>query len=330
MELIDLIKSIDIVEYISQYVDLEEKNGEFWGLSPFKDEKTPSFSVRRETNNFFCFSSGIGGNVFTFTKRYFNCTTRDAVEILKKYAKIDSNSDEVVFNREKYAATKTCLKFLKPKKTEKQAKNTTYPDNYMDRFEYNEDKLSTWVQEGISEETLNEFEVRYDGFSNRIVYPIRDLSGEIVNIGGRTLDPLFKEKKQRKYTYFSGWGIMNVIYGLFENIGSIFEKKEVIIFEGCKSVLLANTWGIKNCGALLTSHLNPNQMKILAKLGCRVVFALDKDVRVREDHNIQKLKNYVNVEYIWDRADLLDEKDSPVDKGEEVFKKLYEERLRFR
>lgn len=330
MELIDLIKSIDIVEYISQYVDLEEKNGEFWGLSPFKDEKTPSFSVRRETNNFFCFSSGIGGNVFTFTKRYFNCTTRDAVEILKKYAKIDSSSDEVVFNREKYAATKTCLKFLKPKKTEKQAKNTTYPDNYMDRFEYNEDKLSTWVQEGISEETLNEFEVRYDGFSNRIVYPIRDLSGEIVNIGGRTLDPLFKEKKQRKYTYFSGWGIMNVIYGLFENIGSIFENKEVIIFEGCKSVLLANTWGIKNCGALLTSHLNPNQMKILAKLGCRVVFALDKDVRVREDHNIQKLKNYVNVEYIWDRADLLDEKDSPVDKGKEVFKKLYEERLRFR
>lgn len=330
MELIDLIKSIDIVEYISQYVKLEEKNGEYWGLSPFKVEKTPSFSVRRETNNFFCFSSGIGGNVFTFTKRYFNCTTSQAVEYLKKYANIDESNGEITYRKEKYAATKTCMKFQKPKKIQKVAKNTTYPDNYMDRFEYNEEKLSTWVQEGISKETLKDFEVRYDAFSNRIVYPIRDLSGEIVNIGGRTLDPQFKEKKQRKYTYFSGWGVMNIIYGLFENIGSILEKKEVIIFEGCKSVLLANTWGIKNCGALLTSHLNPNQLKILAKLGCRVVFALDKDVRIREDHNIQKLKNYVNVEYIWDRADLLGEKDSPVDKGEEVFKKLYEERLRFR
>ena len=76
--------------------------------------------------------------------------------------------------------------------------------------------------------------------------------------------------------------------------------------------------------------MNPNQMKILAKLGCRVVFALDKDVRVRDDHNINKLKQYVNVEYIWDREDLLDEKDSPVDKGRETFQKLYEQRLRLR
>ena len=53
MELEDLIDSIDIVEYISQFVELEEKNGEFWGLSPFKDEKTPSFSVRKETNSFY-------------------------------------------------------------------------------------------------------------------------------------------------------------------------------------------------------------------------------------------------------------------------------------
>ena len=71
-------------------------------------------------------------------------------------------------------------------------------------------------------------------------------------------------------------------------------------------------------------------MKILARLGCRVVFALDKEVRVREDHNIQKLKDYVEVEYLWDGADLLDEKDAPVDKGKEVFQKLYEERLRYK
>ena len=110
----------------------------------------------------------------------------------------------------------------------------------------------------------------------------------------------------------------------------ILDKKEVIIFEGCKSVLLADSWGIHNTGALLTSHLNPNQMKILARLGIRVVFALDKEVRVRDDHNIGKLKRYTAVEYLWDREDLLDEKDAPVDKGLEVFEKLYEQRLRYR
>ena len=123
---------------------------------------------------------------------------------------------------------------------------------------------------------------------------------------------------------------MSTIYGVAENIEYIKKKGEIILFEGCKSVLIADTWGIKNCGAILTSHLSPMQMKILARLGCRVVFALDKDVRIRDDHNIAKLKQYVNVEYIYDAHDLLDEKDSPVDKGNEVFMKLYEQRLKYR
>ena len=130
--------------------------------------------------------------------------------------------------------------------------------------------------------------------------------------------------------YYFGWGTINTIYGLSENMQSIKEKGEIILFEGCKSVLLADTWGIHNTGAILTSHLSPNQMKILAKLGCRVVFALDKDVNPREDHNIKKLKQYVNVEYLWDWQDLLGEKDAPVDKGQEVFNKLYSQRVKFK
>lgn len=88
--------------------------------------------------------------------------------------------------------------------------------------------------------------------------------------------------------------------------------------------------GLKSCGALLTSHVNPNQLKILIRLGCRVVFALDKDVNITADRNIQKLKKYVNVEYFRDTNGLLDAKDSPVDKGKEVFKSLYERRVRYR
>lgn len=327
MELSDLLESIDILEYISQFVELEQRGDEWWGLSCFREEKTPSFSVRKEPPVFFDYSSGIGGNVFTFVRYYNKCSAKEAVEILKKYAGIDG---ETVAPREKMAATMVCKKYRKPRQTLKQSKGTVLPDNYMERYEDRADKLQVWVDEGISIESLEKFAVRYDSFSDRLVYPIRNLVGRIVNIGGRTLDPEWKAKNLRKYTYFYGWGTMDTIYGLFDNMDEILKRREVILFEGCKSVLLANTWGIQNCAAILTSHLNPHQMKILARLGCRVVFALDKEVRVREDHNIQKLKDYVEVEYLWDGADLLDEKDAPVDKGKEVFQKLYEERLRYK
>lgn len=327
MELSDLIESIDILEYISQFVELEQRGDEWWGLSCFREENTPSFSVRTNPPVFFDYSSGIGGNVFTFVRYYNNCGAKEAVEILKKYAGIDG---ETVAPKEKMAATITCKKFRKPKQTVKQSKGTVLPDNYMERYEDRLDKLQIWIDEGISMESLKRFSVKYDAFSDRLVYPIKNLLGQIVNIGGRALDPDWKAKNMRKYTYFYGWGTMDTIYGLFDNLSEILKKREIILFEGCKSVLLADTWGIKNSGAILTSHLNPHQMKILARLGCRVVFALDKEVRIREDHNIQKLKNYVEVEYLWDREDLLDDKDAPVDKGAEVFEKLYEGRLRYR
>lgn len=327
MELNDLIENINIVEYLSQFIDLEERNGEFWGLSPFTQEKTPSFSIRENPPVFYDYSSGIGGNVFTFVKHYNKCSAREAIDILKKFAGFDG---EMQAPRQKMSATMTCKKFATPKRRQKQSTTTVLSEDYMERYENRPDKLAVWEQEGISKASLERFQVYYDGFSDRLVYPIRNIDGEIVNIGGRTLDPKWKEKKLRKYTYFHPWGTMETIYGLFENLEYILEKKEVILFEGCKSVLIADTWEIKNCAAILTSHLNPAQMKILAKLGCRVVFALDKDVRIRDDHNIKILKNYIDVDYLWDKADLLDDKDAPVDKGLEVFKQLYAERLRYK
>ena len=174
-------------------------------------------------------------------------------------------------------------------------------------------------------------DVRYDSFSDRIVYPIRDLHGHIVNIGGRTLNENYKSLGLRKYTYFSGWGGgMNVVYGLFENLPDIIESNEVILFEGVKSVMIAREWGIKNCGAILTSHLNPIQANILIGLGVRVVFALDKEIFAKDDHNIQKLSRYTTVEYIWDFKNRLKPKDSPVDEGLDTFRALYSGRFRIK
>lgn len=323
----DLIENVDIVDYISQFVDLEERNGEFWGLSPFKEEKTPSFSVRRETGSFYDFASGIAGNILTFIRYYYKCSRRESFEKLKEYAGFDG---KIFAPREKMDASLVCKRYRPQKNGEKQPVPSHFSPDCMLRYEKRDDKLAVWEQEGISRASLDKYEVCYDSFANRLVYPIRNLEGTIVNIGGRTLDPDWKQKGLRKYNYYAPWGKMTTVYGLYENRESIKEKREVIIFEGVKSVFIADTWGIHNCAALLTSHLSPFQMKALAKLGRRVVFALDKDVDITKDHNIGKLKQYVNVEFIHDSENLLGEKDSPVDKGLETFQTLYRNRRKFR
>ena len=330
MDVDELLESVDIVEFISQYVDLTEQGDEWWGISPFTfpPERTPSFSVRKESNRFYDFSSGIGGTAITFIKYLRKCNTHEAIEIVSKFAGITDTGE--ISPKKKMSTTLVCKKFQKPRKTTKQSKGVVLRDDCMEQYERRLDKMQVWIDEGISIETLDKWQVRYDSFSNRLVYPIRNLEGKVVNVGGRTVSPDWKERGLRKYTYFYNWGSLDVVFGLYENMKEILRRREVILFEGCKSVLLASSWGIGNAGCLLTSHLNPNQMKILAKLGCRVVFALDKEIRIREDHNIQKLRNYVEVEYLWDKDDLLDEKDAPVDKGFEVFMKLYEGRMRYR
>ena len=326
----ELLEQVDIVDYISQYVELERKGDEWWGISPFTEppEKTPSFSVRREKRAWFDFSSGRAGNALTFTKFYFGCDGREAFDRLAEYLGLEG---EELVPRNKLTATSICKQFKAQKKYEKTGTPIKLPSDFMNRYDSSLSKVQLWRDEGISDEILQKFQVSYDSFSNRIVYPIRDASGTIVNIGGRALDRDYKEKGQRKYCYFYKWPCgMNLLYGLYENRESILQKREIILFEGCKSVLKAASWGVDNCAALLTSHLSQNQMKILLKLGVNTVFALDRDVNVRADHNIGKLRSYCSVYYLLDSENLLEEKDSPVDRGFDVFQTLYEGRLRYR
>lgn len=329
MELDELLQSVDIAEYIGQYVDLEEKGGELWGISPFTDppENTPSFSVRKETGSWYDFSSGKGGNAYTFAKLYNKCSRSEAIALLESFAGINGTPGTT---GKRLAVTNACKRFAKPKSRLKPNKTSAMPDTVMEQYEKKREKLQVWEDEGISQASMERFQVRYDGFLNAIVYPVRDPDGKIVNIGCRTLDPDYKSKGKPKYFYLKPWGSLRAIYGLSENMESIKKQREIILFEGCKSVLKADTWGITNCGAILTSHLSPEQFKILIQLGLRVVFALDKEIDIRKDHNIQKLKRYVPVEYLYDRENLLSEKDAPVDEGLEVFQKLYEGRKRYR
>lgn len=327
MNTAELMSAVNFVDYAASYgLELQYKNGEWWGLSPFKEEKTPSFSINEEKQNFYDFSSGKGGNLLQFIMDLRHCSLSSAVKELMQYAGITDDS------KVWYSTTPEIVKVAKRYKPSNHIKpdhgtSEPLPDTYMDIYEDDESKLKVWTDEGMSPEVLKRFQVRYDPYQNRLVYPVRDYEGHIVNICGRTLEENYKEKGLRKYTYYKKWGKgMDIIFGFAEHEQEIKQKNEIILFEGAKSVFLAETWGYDNCGAVLTSHLSDAQFKKLITLGNHVTFALDEEIDVTKDKNIQRLKRYCQVFYIKDDEHLLDEKMSPVDKGEDIWKYLYERR----
>jgi DNA primase len=336
IDLDSLIESVDIAEYIEQFTDLELKGHELWGLSPLKEENTPSFSVDQEKQCFYDFSSGKAGGIITFIMEYYKCSKAKAISILREYV----GENGIVISPHKMDIAKVYKKYRTQTKTDSlrrdnQQKVKVMPERIMDKYIWDEEKLKVWFDEGISYEVMMDFGVRYDPITDRIVYPIRNIHGEIVNVGARTLDPNYKEKGLRKYSYLQGWnGGMDVIYGLHDNLEHVKETGYLILFEGAKSVLKAASMGIWNTGAILTSHLNPNQIRILLSTCClnnvAIIFALDKDVNVADDNNIKKLLKYLNVYYLQDTENLLEDKDSPIDRGFEVFKTLCINRKKLR
>jgi DNA primase len=324
LELEELIQKIDIVDYVSQYVELHEENGELFGLSPFKQENTPSFSITPGTQLFYDFSAGFGGNVFTFVLHHDHCSAKKAIQTLKEYANVTEDCSYTGLS-----ATRYIKQFSKKKLEKKFVEHRVVDQKVMEQYENSPEKLQPWIDEGITEGVLQKYLVRYDPFSQRIVFPIRDNNGTIIAVKGRTTDPDYKAKRLCKYIYFGQLGETDFLFGYWQHKESIQNKKEVIIFEGEKSVMKAEAWGVDNAVALMTSHLNSYQLDTLIRLGARVVIALDKDASPFTDSNFRKLTHFANVEYIYDYDGLLDEKDAPVDKGADVWKMLYERRRCF-
>ena len=334
LEISDILEAVDILEYISQYCEFEERGGEFWCLSPFTHEKTPSFSVDQDKQIFYDFSSGKGGNVITFIQEYHKVSLSTAIKMTEAYAGLAKSDDvnKTGLLSSKMEAARVARRFKKPVKNRNLFTGHILAQDFMEKYEFRRDKLQLWVDEGITFDAMRRYQVRYDAFSDRIVHPIRDYDGNIINICGRTCDPDFKEKKIRKYTYFNSFGTVNTLFGYSDNRDAIHQKKEIILFEGAKSVMKAWGWGFDNAAALLTSHLSHQQFIFLVKLcswhDVHVVFALDSDVDISMDKHVALLKQYACVYAVSNCNDLLNPKDAPVDQGEEVWRMLYEMKRR--
>ena len=185
MEIEELLEQADILGYISQFVVLEPKNGEYWGLSPFQTEKTPSFSVDPSKKVWKDFSSGRGGNIISFIKQYFHCGFPEALHRLMEWMNIAPG--EV---REKPKIVGFMRGYGKKEGPSSSTDRRVIPESELLR--YSKEPIALWNQEGISQGVCDEFEIRYDPFEEAIVIPIRDGQGQLVNFSLRTTNPNYK------------------------------------------------------------------------------------------------------------------------------------------
>ena len=315
----DILNQVNIVEYIQQYTDLREESGELWGVCPLHNENTPSFCVNENKQTFYCFGCNSGGSLINFIMEYDNCNCAEAIQKIKAFYNI---SDE------EYKNVPTIIKILRKFKKFIPENKEVVRGELIEKHFVSSD-IKEWIAEGISQKVMNLFGVKYDKTENAIAFEVRDNDGKLIAFKERTLYSDYKERNIPKYTYTNAIGTTDFLWAFYLNKESCFEKKEIILVEGEKSVMKLVSWGINNCAAIGTSHINDEQLAFLIGLGLNVVVAIDKDKHktMFKDEKWKKLRRYCKVYMLYDRKILLEEKDAPVDKGKDVWNQLYSERV---
>lgn len=318
----EISANVNLLEYVSQSIEMKKKGKDYFGHCPLHIDKTPSFSITPSKNSYYCFSCGRSGGIIGFLMEYehmdFNC----AVEKAARIANIDLSS----------LCKSETVAFLKNTKRLLNKKNEIVKHTILDESEltkYKKSNIKEWLDEGIKQDVLDLFGVRFNDRDNRIIYPVRDIDGHLINIKGRTRYPNFKDLRIAKYINYYPVGTMDYFQGLDITLPFIKNKNEMIIFESIKSVMKAYGWGYKNSASAEKHTLTDQQVALLVKLRTNIVFAFDTDVSY-SDKDIRKtinlLKRITNVYVIYDRKGLLggkESKNSPVDLSREIWEQLY-------
>lgn len=306
-----LKSAVDIVRYIGKYTKLKElSGGEYVGLCPLHHERTPSFYVNKTKQQFHCLGCGIGGDILTFIKAYHNISFMEALTVLQFESGIVVKDDGALINEAR--------KFMK---TEEESRNRVYLlDNCMDEFPESHD-IKEWIDEGISADVLSKYNIRYSSDKRRIYFPIWDECGRIVAVKYRNLFD------NPKYMYINKIGRKDFLYNLNFAKSAIVDSSTCIVFEGEKSVLKMETWGIHNSVAAGT-HVIKSEIPLLVRLPFdNLVFAYDQDVPIKEIYQQSMLiRHYKNVYYVPTYR--LETKMAPCDKGLDCWNELYGSRVK--
>ena len=315
-------ENADLLGYVSQTVELEKKGNDYWAHCPLHQDLTPSLSFTPAKNSYYCFSCGRSGGIIGYLIDFEHMKFEDAVEKAARLANLD-------LSKMCHSKTITFLKKLRALSVKPKSafEHKILDDSELDKYKI--EPVKEWLDEGIQQEVMDLFGVRIDTWQNRIIYPVYDICGNLINIKARTRYKNYKQMKIPKYINYYQIGVMDYLQGLNITLKYVLEANEIIVFESVKSVMKAFGWGFKNCASAEKHTLTKEQIDLLVKLRVNIVFAYDSDVDYRScdvRQNIDKLKRVTNVFIIEDRQRLLggaETKNAPVDCGKEIWEDLY-------
>ena len=289
-------KSNDIVDVIGSYIDLVPKGKNYFGVCPFHDDHSPSMSVSREKQIYRCFTCGASGNVITFVMNYENIGFVDALKKLgdrvQIHLDIKSSQKDSKYS-ELYDIYKLSTSFYKNNLNSPLGEKAR---EYLNNRKITEDMIKTFdiglsLNDSLSKMLLKKYDAKklidiglshkYNGkiadlFLNRIMFPIKDLNGNIVAYSGRKYDDSDAPKYiNTKETVIFKKG--NVLYNYFSALEEVRRKKEIIICEGFMEVIRLYSIGVKNVVALMGISFTSDQLEVIKKLNVNVVLNLDND-----------------------------------------------------
>lgn len=314
----------DLLTYVQQTMDLEQRGSDYFAHCPLHVDLTPSLSFTPEKNSYYCFSCGRSGGMIGYLIDYEGMDFDDAVEKAAALSNIDLSKmcrSRTMTLLKKYRSLNQSFRERKP------FVHDIIPNSVYEK--YKNEPVDEWEQEGISRDVMQIFGVRIDNITNRIIYPVFDLGGHLINIKGRTRYGNYKALKLPKYINYYKVGVIDYFQGLNVTIDEVKKSGEIIIFESIKSVMKAYGWGYKNCASAEKHTLTPEQIDLLVKLKVNVVLAYDTDISYWRDEvkrNIDILRRLTNVYVIEDRDGLLGgiaTKNAPVDCGLDIWEELY-------
>ena len=291
----------DIVELIGSYVTLKRAGSNFGGLCPFHSEKTPSFTVFPDSESFYCFGCGAGGDAITFVMKNDNLDYPAAVEVLANRAGIrivhekekdtggltrarvhDMNRDAAKFFHKclldpigveglRYLTEKRGLSMALIKHFGLGFAPGSFNmlTDYMHKRGYTDQELAQGFLCGISQKNGR----AYDYFRNRVMFPIIDTAGNVIAFGGRVMDD-----SKPKYLNSSDTPAFQKRKNLFAlNYAKNYSSERLILCEGYMDVISLHAYGFENAVATLGTAITPEQARLMTKYTKQVVICYDAD-----------------------------------------------------
>lgn len=303
------------------------------------DDASMKLYYYKDNKFFYCYTQCEGMSIFKFLEHYYQTRGReynwynDIFEVVKGCSNAFSTK-EINFEttrenlKDKYKVKKYMIDLPEINSQVLNCFVKLYPEE--------------WLNDGISREAMDKHNILYSISQNKIVIPHYDVRGRLVGIRGRALNSEEVELVGKyapiklEDTWYSHKLSLN-LYGLDKNKPQIKRTGICYVFESEKAVLQMDSFNMNNCCvAVCGSNFNIHQLKLLMKNGRpqEIVLCFDNEEKKGEDKYFYKLWNmckkyskYCQMSFVYDRKGLTDYKDSPTDKGEEIFRKLLKERV---